>query len=306
MKYIDHDRGSATILCLLISAVIITVGIGFNWLVQEHVRAAEALKNKTENMLEANSTYETLMYSMLAGTVTQRGVLLYKGVDLLGVASIPLNSTKVSVKETITVKMQDSNGLVSLSSFNKDILGRLIKHWTTDQRAATITDSLLDWIDPDKLSRINGAEDQFYRAEGKPYTPRNYPLQYKEEISLVRGMDYALFTTLSPYVTMLPSTGFNPNTAPNEILMAYLDIGTETLQNLRGYMANRAISSDLEIFSFTGKRIVLDEGVNFFPSQFWEVTIEAGTPRPLYTIHAGIDMSNGVSSPYSIIYWKEE
>jgi len=306
MKYIDHDRGSATILCLLISAVIITVGIGFNWLVQEHVRAAEALKNKTENMLEANSTYETLMYSVLAGTVTQRGVLLYKGVDLLGVASIPLNSTKVSVKETITVKMQDSNGLVSLSSFNKDILGRLIKHWTTDQRAATITDSLLDWIDPDKLSRINGAEDQFYRAEGKPYTPRNYPLQYKEEISLVRGMDYALFTTLSPYVTMLPSTGFNPNTAPNEILMAYLDIGTETLQNLRGYMANRAISSDLEIFSFTGKRIVLDEGVNFFPSQFWEVTIEAGTPHPLYTIHAGIDMSNGVSSPYSIIYWKEE
>ena len=119
-------------------------------------------------------------------------------------------------------------------------------------------------------------------------------------------MDYALFTTLSPYVTMLPSTGFNPNTAPNEILMAYLDIGTETLQNLRGYMANRAISSDLEIFSFTGKRIVLDEGVNFFPSQFWEVTIEAGTPHPLYTIHAGIDMSNGVSSPYSIIYWKEE
>ena len=92
MKYIDHDRGSATILCLLISAVIITVGIGFNWLVQEHVRAAEALKNKTENMLEANSTYETLMYSVLAGTVTQRGVLLYKGVDLLGVASIPLNS----------------------------------------------------------------------------------------------------------------------------------------------------------------------------------------------------------------------
>jgi general secretion pathway protein K len=204
------------------------------------------------------------------------------------------------------MKMQDSSGLVSLVSFNKDVFGRLIKRWTTDQKAALIMDSLLDWIDPDKLSRINGAEEQFYRAEGKPYTSRNYPLQYKEEISLVRGMDYALFTTLAPYVTMLPSTGFNPNTAPDEILMAYLDIGTETLQNLRGYMANRVISSNAEIFSLTGKRLPPNEGINFFPSRFWEVTIEAGTPRPLYIIHAGIDINNDVNSPYNIIYWKEE
>jgi general secretion pathway protein K len=306
MKYINHNRGSATILCLLISAVIITVGIGFNWLVKEHVGAAEALKNKTEAMLEAHSTYETLMYSVLSGVVTQNGVLLFKGSDLLGVASIPLNSTKVPVKKTITVKMQDSNGLISLLSFNKDVFRRLIKRWSTDQKAAMIVDSILDWIDPDKLSRINGAEEQFYRAEGKPYVPRNYPLQYKEEISLVRGMDYTLFTTLSPYVTMLPSTGFNPNTAPDEILMAYLDIGTETLQNLKGYMTNRVISSDVEMFSITGKQIVFDEGTYFFPSRFWEVTIEAGGLRPLYTLHAGIDITNGVRSPYEIIYWKEE
>jgi general secretion pathway protein K len=46
MKLISSNNGSATILTILMAAVIITVGLGFNWLVKEHIKASAGLKNK--------------------------------------------------------------------------------------------------------------------------------------------------------------------------------------------------------------------------------------------------------------------
>ncbi len=287
------------------SVVIITVGVGFNWLVKEHMRAAEALKKKTEAMLDARSNHDLLIYSILSGQVTQKGIVLYKGVELLGVVSLPLNSTKTVLNERIAVRLQDSNGLVSLTGFDRGTMSRLIGQFSDDTRASIVADSLLDWIDQDNLVRLNGAEEQFYRGENKP-GPRNYPLQYKEEISMIRGMDQPLFTMISPYVTMLPNVGFNPNTAPDQVLMAYLNITSDVLEGLKVYMAGSPVSSDATLFALTGRKIVVNEGVYFFPSRYWDITIEVGGSRPLYTMHSGIDMNQTMTAPYSIIYWKED
>jgi general secretion pathway protein K len=307
MTYIRDNNGSATILSLLVSAVIVTVGIGFNWLVKEHLKAAEGLKNKTEAMLNAHSAYESLIYCILSGTITQKEVVLNKGEDLLGIKNMPLNSSGVLTNKNITIKIQDSNGILSLANPDTEVIRKLIKIVMPEKdNVSVITDSLLDWIDKDNLIRINGAEDMFYRFERKPYTARNYPIQYKEEFSFIRGMDEGMFVRLSPYITLIPNLGFNPNTAPDEVLLAYLDIDRDTLQDLKDYISNKPVSSDTELFGITGRRVERPFGVYFFPSRFWEITIDSGNPKRVYSIHAGIDVRHGLKFPYSVLYWKEE
>lgn len=308
MRCICDNKGSATILTLLISAVLITVSIGFNGLVREHLKAAEGLKNKSEAMLKARSAYDALIYSILTGEITSKEIILTAaGESLLGVKSIPLNGKEVSLNGAINIRLQESNGMLSLTSLNTAALERLIEVVQPEEEApAGIIDSLLDWIDTDKLVRISGAEDLFYSMEGRPYRPRNFPMQYKEEFGFIRGIDEDLYKRLLPHITMLPNIGFNPNTASGEVLMAYLDINKDILETLKIYISKKPVTSNSKLFSITGRRLGPDTArIYFYPSRFIGVTINAGSPRTIYSIKAGVDVRQRITSPYSIIYWRE-
>uniref|UniRef100_A0A7C4NUS1 T2SS protein K first SAM-like domain-containing protein n=1 Tax=Thermodesulfobacterium geofontis TaxID=1295609 RepID=A0A7C4NUS1_9BACT len=308
MKYIrTNNKGSATFLMVLLVIVLLTVSIGFNWLVKEYIKSAQAFQKKAEAMLKARSAYDTLIYLMLNGKFTQKEIILPQIEELPQIESIPLNGIEVPFLEDLIIKVQDSNGLLSVTTINTVALKRLLTYFEVDpQNADTFIDSLLDWIDQDDLTRLNGAEREWYSFQGLKYEPRNYPIQYKEELKLIRGMDAELYSKIEPYISILPATGFNPNTAPDPVLIAYLDIGNDTLNVLKEYIQTKPITSDAELFSLTGRRIVKDEGLYFFPSRYLEITVQAGESKPFYTIKAGIYLNENIYSPYSIIYWKEE
>jgi len=309
-KYIrmsTPNRGSATFLMVLLVMVILTVSIGFNWLVKEYIKTAMAFEDKATAMLKARSAYDTLLYLMLNGNFGARELLLPQVEGLPALTTIPLNGTEVNLSDDITVEVQDSNGMLSLTTINTLALGRLLTYFGADQKEVDIfIDSLLDWIDPDDLTRINGAEKDWYSYQGLKYAPRNYPLQYKEEIKLIRGMKPELYEKIEPYLTLLPQTGFNPNTAKDPVLRAYLDIDNDTLKVLKEYLQTKPISSDAELYSLTGRRIVTDEGVYFFPSRYVELRIKVGKPKPFYTIKAGLYLQENLNTPYTTLYWKEE
>ena len=303
---IRDDRGSATILMMLIAAVIMTVGIGFNWLVKEHIRASEGLKNKADAILKARSAYDTVVYLILSGNVLPREIVVSGGEDIAQINTLPLNGQEVSLSDGVRVRIQESNGLLSLTPVNKYALEKLIKKVGVPDTAAIAIDSLLDWLDVSSLSRMNGAKEFYYSSLGLPYGPRTYAIQYMEEIAFIRGFGQELYGKLQPYVTMLPSTGFNPNTASDEVLKAYLDIDEEYLKTLKDYMAKKPVQSDGELFAMIGKRIAVDEdSVYFVPSPFMDVTVSVGQPKSIYTIKAGLRIVQRKDSPYSILYWRE-
>jgi general secretion pathway protein K len=292
---------------MLMAAVIVTVGIGFNWLVKEHMKASEDLRNKAEAILKARSAYDTIVYLILNGRVSQREIVTAIGSEISELKTLPLDGQKVSLSDDLYVQAQDSNGMLSLISMNTAGMERLIKKLGSMDDASGIINSYLDWIDEDNFSRINGAEEFYYKGQGLPYTPRNYAIQYKEEVEFIKGMDRKLYAKIEPYLTMLPSNGFNPNTASDEVLMAYLDINEESLKNLKDYMSKKAVSSDIELFALTGRRMPRDfEGIYFFPSPFIEITVSVGRPRSIYTIKTGLDTRQNIRSPYSVLYWREE
>jgi general secretion pathway protein K len=291
---------------MLIAAVIMTVGIGFNWLVKEHIRASEGLKNKADAILKARSAYDTVIYLILNGSVLPREIVVSGGEDIAQINTLPLNGQEVSLSDDVRVRIQESNGLLSLNAINRYAFEKLIKRVSSQDTAAIAIDSLLDWVDVNSLSRVNGAKEFYYRSSGLPYGPRTYAIQYIEEIGFIRGFGEELYGKLQPYVTMLPSTGFNPNTASDEVLKAYLDIDEDYLKTLKDYIAKKPVQSDGELFALTGKRIAVDEdSIYFTPSSFMDVTVSVGQPKSIYTIKAGLRIIQGKDSPYSILYWRE-
>jgi general secretion pathway protein K len=292
---------------MLMAAVIITVGLGFNWLVKEHLKASEGLRNKAEAILKARSAYDTIIYLLLNGQVSQKEIVVDLNNEISQLKTLPLNGEKIPLSDDLYVQAQDSNGMLSLVNMNTVSLERLIKKVGDMDNTSGIINSYLDWIDGDNFARINGAEESYYRGQGLPYSSRNYPIQYKDEVEWVNGMDKKLYAKIEPYLTMLPSTGFNPNTASDEVLMTYLNLNEESLKTLKDYMSKRAVTSNIELFALTGRIITgTGEEIYFFPSPFIEITVSAGRPRSIYTIKAGLDTRQNMRSPYGVLYWREE
>ncbi len=56
------------------------------------------------------------------------------------------------------------------------------------EQADIITDSILDWVDPDDLVNPFGAESEYYYSLPEPYPAKNGFFDVPEELLLVRGV----------------------------------------------------------------------------------------------------------------------
>jgi len=125
------------------------------------------------------------------------------------------------------IKIQDGRGLINLNIVNNEYLGRLFTALDVDEDLHDLlTDTLLDYRDEDDLSRLSGAEARDYERLGM-YPPSNYQLLSPWEAQRIIGWTQAdAFWRRQydhPIVTTCRSSGFNPNTAPPEVLATYID-----------------------------------------------------------------------------------
>jgi len=302
----DNERGSVTILMALLAALIVSIGLGFNWLVREHVRTSEGLREKAEAIIKTRSAYDTLIYIILTGRMTEKEILVNQS-GMTDLNTLPLDGTEVTISDGVFVKVQDSNGRLSLTTPSPEALRRLVGNETDPARGSEFMDSYLDWIDQDRQARTNGAEESYYKDRGIPYGPRNFDLQYLEELALIRGVDADLYKRLTSFVTILPNTGFNPNTANEAVLKAFLGIDDYRVEKIKAYVGRNAIKTMPELVMLTGKMLYLEEQDGWFaPSSYVDVTVRTGSPRSLYKISAGLTTRPGLFYPYFIHYWQEE
>jgi general secretion pathway protein K len=96
-----------------------------------------------------------------------------------------------------------------------------------EQQAAEIVDSLTDWIDRDDRESTFGAEAAYYRSLEHPYGCKNKPVEFIEELLLVKGISREiLYGTkdhkgLASYLTVQGNDGrININTAAPLLLQA--------------------------------------------------------------------------------------
>lgn len=130
--------------------------------------------------------------------------------------------------------VRNEDGLVNVNDENlsRSVLVNLLKACGVGPGAErdTIIDSILDWRDANREHRLNGAEEDFYRALDLPYSCKDGPLDVVEELLLVKGVSEELFAGRTEAGKKRPGLrdlvsphagGFNPGTAPDEVLEAW-------------------------------------------------------------------------------------
>jgi general secretion pathway protein K len=136
-----------------------------------------------------------------------------------------------------SVGIQDEAGKINLNlAAEEQIRALAVASGINPLDADIIADSIMDWRDPDKAHRINGAEDDYYQALNPPYKAKNGRFDTVEELLMVRGVTPEYFYGyperapdgsitykygLSRYFTVYSSLNrININFAPLPVLMS--------------------------------------------------------------------------------------
>jgi general secretion pathway protein K len=102
---------------------------------------------------------------------------------------IPLGNGKVSVD-----KITDLESKANINMADQPMLEQaLLLMGVNAGDYPTIVNSILDWIDRDNVTRVQGAEDDYYQSLEPPYSAKNGPIDSLSELLLVRGVTPDLY-----------------------------------------------------------------------------------------------------------------
>jgi general secretion pathway protein K len=113
----------------------------------------------------------------------------------------------------IEVQIVDESGKLDLNIADEMTLMTFFQNKGLEEELAqAITQSIIDWRDPDDLAMPFGAEDDQYRKAGYPYGAKDAYFDTVAELQQVMGMTYELFRELEPAVTVYAGRN-QPNAA---------------------------------------------------------------------------------------------
>ncbi len=152
------------------------------------------------------------------------------------------------------VYLSPENGKININGIddgNREILVNfLTKKGIDNFDADTITDSILDWIDPDDLTHLNGAEDQYYGSLPDPYKSKDGPFFSIEELTLVQGITPAIFENIKDDITIYgdKKINININIASKDVLSSIPGLSEDIVDELYLYIEeNGAIKTHEEL-----------------------------------------------------------
>ncbi len=130
-----------------------------------------------------------------------------------------------------TVKVEDETGKFPLNADDASLWNVLLEELDVEfSIRQSLSDALLDWVDEDELTRLNGAENDFYESLTPPYVASNSPIQSQQELFMIKGFTDIFINeegnTNETYQAYKESTSayssfpININTAPPHVIGA--------------------------------------------------------------------------------------
>lgn len=155
----------------------------------------------------------------------------------------PLLRRQVAEDEAFIVEMTGEDGLLNpnvlLQREDKDTLRRVFLYWGMNvQQANILIDRLLDWVDSDNFSRVQGGEQKLYGLTGMPF---NRPFRSVEEMALVRGMEEVekAYPQWRDWFSVFASGVVDVNEAKPEVIAAITGSDIRYAQMLRSQRIGR-------------------------------------------------------------------
>ena len=252
MKRLRRDSGGfALLLTLLIMTLIVTVTLQFNTSMTSELFSAANLRDGVRLRSIANSGFHYALAVLYEDAAAENEFdSLHE--DWANFRALSANSGSMFEEGRFEVRIIDHSGRIQINQLikapdeeggeyaydmtQKDLLTRFLsseEFGLDEETVEDLVDALKDWMDPDHEVTNFGAESSFYQTLDRPYACRNAPLEFLEELLLVRGISRELYygtqemPGISAFLTTQGSDGkININTAPALVLRAlseYLD-----------------------------------------------------------------------------------
>ena len=178
--------------------------------------------------------------------------------------------------------VQDQRGLVSINQLENPLLRRLLQvHGVPTDAVNRMLDVLADYIDPDSLRRLNGAERREYEDLGLEGPRNDYLRSPQELLGMPVWRDHAtvverLLPLLSPRLSGL----LNPNTASDEVMQALLPgASPEQLSNFNILRRAGAFANGSRATATTGLPLDGDEYMFHVSNELRVLVWITGQPR---------------------------
>lgn len=115
----------------------------------------------------------------------------------IGTSNSPLADVQREVQlggGSFTWKIVNMESKANINNAGEGMLGQALTLMGADAGQATpIVNSILDWIDPDSNTRVQGAENDYYQNLQPSYMAKNGPIDDMSELLLVKGITREMF-----------------------------------------------------------------------------------------------------------------
>jgi general secretion pathway protein K len=309
-----EEKGVALIITLWVLTILSVVALSFAYLARLEMKIAgyerdrvialalarAGIERGIEGLARDVNNYDAFGEEWREEFVEEEGAL----------KEIEIEDNQGKTVGTYTLRISDEEGKINLnfgSELKRErILEELFRVLDIENREV-IRDSILDWIDPDNLHRLAGAEDSYYQSLDRPYDCKDGPLDTLEELLLIRGITPQLFKEkqLPSFLTLYSQGKININTAPQEVLQAALEIEQRLAEQIIDYRKVQPFRNVSEISQVLGKTKL--------PKMLPQITVKSAN----FTLESrGILKESRVKRrivaivrrgrPSRIKYWKEE
>lgn len=105
--------------------------------------------------------------------------------------------------ETLEIIVSNEGSMIDLNQAPRELLiGLFTAVQAQPEEVDALVDAILDWRDENDLHLLNGAEDEDYRAAGRPHGAKDGPFDSVEELRQVLGVDRELYRAVAPVLTV--------------------------------------------------------------------------------------------------------
>jgi general secretion pathway protein K len=328
-KILNNNRGMALLLTVLIISLIFILTLRFNTSMRASLTSAANLQDNVALNYMAQSTFNAARailsvdatessfdslhedWANMAAAASYFSMFFGRGQGGINIIDhsgrIQINSLITKKEDEWVVNEEQEKVWLNLLSSEEFELG--------EEEATNIIDAIIDWIDEDdEVLGFGGAESSYYQGLEKSYSPRNGPMEFIEELLLVRGITPELYygtkevpglaTLVTPYGT---DGKVNLNTASSfvlgalseqldpdmvESMMTYRDYDDTDLANPEWYKSAPGIPSD----------IVIPPDLITTSSTYFEISTEVAMEKMTKTVHGLV--ARGPGSSTELIYWQ--
>jgi general secretion pathway protein K len=255
------EKGIALIMVLWVITILMTLVISFSFLIRTDGYSTIFFKEGVQKKFIAEAGIERAILEIYHRQTYREKTVTVEGNEVVRIDGRPYTGRIESGKYTF--RLLSESGKIDINKMT-DLTGLVLKNLLLNfnvpqDKADTIVDSILDWIDADNLRRLNGAEDEYYLSLPVPYKARNAPLDTLEELLLIKGITPAILFGNSQqkgiiyYLTIYgTSSKININAASREVLLALPGLTPEAVQRIIDQREAAEFKSVQDIQAITG------------------------------------------------------